>query len=131
MLDGLIFGNTEPNKKERNNRKTAFVLEYYFNNKREIRSQILSRHATEMELWLIGYRPTTAEILYHLPDHPHVLQSFIWQTLDLAPEFPRIHRFLDYWVHNIDGLLHSVRLARSDLIKPQKIKLRKGQFKLN
>ena len=28
------------------------------------------------------WRLTTAEILYHLPDHPGVLQTFIWQKLD-------------------------------------------------
>lgn len=28
-----------------------------------------------MRLQLEGWRLTTAEILYHLPDHPHLLQS--------------------------------------------------------
>lgn len=27
---------------------------------------------------LFGYRLTTAEILYHLPDHPKLLQGYIW-----------------------------------------------------
>jgi hypothetical protein len=40
------------------------------------------------------YRLATAEILYHLPDHPSILQSFIWQELDIAPEFPGLHKFL-------------------------------------
>ena len=34
------------------------------------------------------YRLTTAEIIYRMPDHPDLLQSFIWQKLDLAPDFP-------------------------------------------
>ena len=34
------------------------------------------------------YRLTTAEIIYHMPDHPDLLQSFVWQKLDLAPDFP-------------------------------------------
>ncbi len=42
------------------------------------------------------YRLTTAEIIYHLPDHPDLLQSFVWQKLDLAPEFPELRRFLDF-----------------------------------
>ena len=42
----------------------------------------------KFELALRGYRVTTAEILYHMPDHPKVLQSFLWQELDLAPKFP-------------------------------------------
>ena len=46
-------------------------------------------------LQLKQYRLTTAEILYHMPDHPALLQSFIWQDLDLAPEFPVLRKFLD------------------------------------
>jgi uncharacterized protein Usg len=59
------------------------------------------------------YRLTTAEILYHLPDHPHVLQSFIWQQLDLAPDFPALQRFLDYWRTGIVAKLHSVKVAQT------------------
>jgi uncharacterized protein Usg len=59
------------------------------------------------------YRLTTAEIIYHLPDYPDVLQSFIWQKLDLAPEFPELRRFLDFWSRNIDGKLHSVKVAQA------------------
>ena len=61
-------------------------------------------------------RLTTAEILYHMPDHPAVLQSFIWQKLDLAPHFPELRRFLDFWVRNIEGKLHSVKVANCQLI---------------
>lgn len=60
-----------------------------------------------------AYRLTTAEILYHLPDHPDLLQSFVWQQLDLAPDFPVLRRFLDFWAHNIDGKLHSVKVAQA------------------
>jgi uncharacterized protein Usg len=78
---------------------------------------------------LLGYRMTTAEILYHLPDHPAVLQSFIWQHLDMAPEFPVLRRFLDFWVRNIDGKLHSVKIARAPLITTGE--LRYGGITLN
>ena len=67
---------------------------------------------------LQGYRVTTAEILYHLPDHPDLLQSFVWQHLDLAPEYPRLHKFLDFWTHNLDGRLHSVRVGQKLLLGP-------------
>jgi uncharacterized protein Usg len=67
---------------------------------------------------LLGYRMTTAEILYHLPDHPHLLQSFVWQHLDIAPEFPVLRRFLDFWVRNIEGKLHSVKVARTPIVTP-------------
>jgi uncharacterized protein Usg len=71
-----------------------------------------------MKLQLEGWRLTTAEILYHLPDHPHLLQSFIWQQLDLAPRYPALRRFLDFWTHNLDGKLHSVQVVQSALISP-------------
>lgn len=58
-----------------------------------------------------GRRLTTAEILYHLPDHPALLQTFVWQHVDVAPEYPRLRAFLDYWRENIEGRLHSVRIA--------------------
>lgn len=61
------------------------------------------------------YRLTTAEILYHLPDHPNVLQSFIWQQLDIAPDYPVLHKFLDFWKREIEGTLHSVRIASARL----------------
>jgi uncharacterized protein Usg len=67
---------------------------------------------------LQDYRLTTAEILYHLPDHPALLQSFIWQDLDIAPQYPVLHKFLDFWKREIDGSLHSVRVASASLIKP-------------
>ncbi len=67
---------------------------------------------------LQGYRLTTAEILYHLPDHPHLLQSFLWQQLDLAPRYPELRRFLDFWARNLDGKQHSVKVAKAKLIAP-------------
>jgi uncharacterized protein Usg len=67
---------------------------------------------------LNDYRLTTAEILYHMPDHPGLLQTFIWQDLDVAPRFPALRRFLDFWSRSLDGKLHSVRVASTGLIKP-------------
>lgn len=65
-----------------------------------------------------GYRLTTAEILYHLPDHPSLLQSFIWQSLDLAPRFPVLHRFLRFWQQEVEGSIHSVRVGSALLFGP-------------
>jgi len=64
-------------------------------------------------LQLRGYRLTTAEIIYHLPDHPALLQSFIWQKFDLAPDFPVLHRFLEFWSRSIEGKLHSVNIKQA------------------
>jgi len=59
------------------------------------------------------YRLTTAEIIYHMPDHPDLLQSFIWQKLDLAPDFPELRRFLEFWSRSIEGKLHSVKVGQA------------------
>lgn len=69
-------------------------------------------------LQLKDHRLTTAEILYHMPDHPHLLQSYIWQDYDIAPEFPQLRRFLDFWSRSLDGKLHSVKVASRKLIAP-------------
>ena len=66
-----------------------------------------------ISLQLQGYCLTTAEILYHLPDHPALLQSYIWQAFYLAPLYPALHQFLDFWNRNLDGKLHSVTVARA------------------
>ena len=76
----------------------------------------------ELALQLEGYRLTTAEILYHLPDHPALLQSYIWQALDLAPGFPVLHKFLDFWRRNIEGRLHSVRVGHVPVIQPAMVR---------
>jgi uncharacterized protein Usg len=73
---------------------------------------------SNLNLQLRNYRLTTAEIVYHLPDHPKLLQSYIWQNMDLAPDFPVLHRFLDFWTRNIEGRLHSVKVGHTSIITP-------------
>ena len=73
---------------------------------------------TAYELQLRGYRLTTAEIIYRLPDHPALLQSFIWQKFDLAPDYPELRRFLEFWSANIEGKLHSVNVRQSSRVGP-------------
>src|SRR6516164_6926577 len=72
-----------------------------------------SRKVSDHKEALRDYRLTTAEIIYHLPDHPDLLQSFIWQKLDLAPDFPELRRFLEFWSRNLEGKLHSVRVGQA------------------
>lgn len=67
---------------------------------------------------LDGYRLVTAEILYRMPDHLGVLQTFVWQDYDLAPRYPGLSKFLAYWEKNLDGPLHSVRIATKGVITP-------------
>jgi uncharacterized protein Usg len=86
---------------------------------------------SSIEQRLRGYRLTTAEILYHMPDHPAVLQSYIWQELDIAPKFPVLNKFLHFWEVSLDGRLHSVRVAARGLISDAELKLMGGEFCLN
>jgi uncharacterized protein Usg len=65
-----------------------------------------------------GYGLTTAEIHYRLSDHPSLLQLYIWQEYDVAPSFPTLQRFLRYWQSDLQGRLHSVRVAHRHLIAP-------------
>jgi len=78
---------------------------------------------TSLRAQLDHYRLTTAEILYHRPDHPSLLQSFVWQDLDLAPTFPVLSRFLHFWQTQLDGKLHSVKVASQNLITPAEIRI--------
>ena len=80
---------------------------------------------------LAGYGLTTAEILYHLPDHPKLLQSYVWQDYDLAPTFPVLTKFLRFWRETLDGALHSVRVGHSALIKPAELALVGTEFRLH
>lgn len=75
----------------------------------------------DLEKMMRDYRLTTAEILYRLPDHPCLLQSFVWQELDLAPKFPILKKFLDFWDRELDGKIHSVRVAHADLVMPASV----------
>ena len=77
--------------------------------------------SSEMELRLQGWRLTTAEVLYFMPDHPKLIQSFVWQTLDLAPKYPRIVKFLDFWKREIDATIHSVHVGGSSALAPAKV----------
>ncbi|HEV3043215.1 MAG TPA: aspartate-semialdehyde dehydrogenase, partial [Roseiarcus sp.] len=52
---------------------------------------------------LEGFSLTTAEILYRLPDHPALLQTYVWQDYDLAPQFPVLMKFLTFWREKLEG----------------------------
>ncbi|MDF2114704.1 usg protein [Roseiarcaceae bacterium H3SJ34-1] len=80
---------------------------------------------------LAGYGLTTAKILYRLPDHPIILQTYIWQDYDLHPRFPELQKFLDFWTAKLDGKLHSVTVAHCSLIKPAEIRMLKHELSLH
>ncbi len=67
--------------------------------------------AHPVELMLKGYGLTTAEMTYRMPDHRHVLNIFLWQDYDLAPDYPRLFEFIEFWQDSVEGPLHSVRFT--------------------
>jgi uncharacterized protein Usg len=78
-----------------------------------------------------GYGLTTANILYRLPDYRGLLQQYIWQEYDLAPRFPELNKFLDFWARTLDGPLFRVTVAHKTLIGPADLKAVDGEFRLN
>jgi uncharacterized protein Usg len=89
------------------------------------------RRPSALELQLNGYRLATAEIIYHLPDHPGLLQTFVWQHYDIEPDYPELHRFLDFWSRNIEGKLHSVTVGRTKLLAPPRYANAAGLWQLH
>jgi uncharacterized protein Usg len=92
-----------------------------------VREQLMS----SLALQLNNYRLTTAHIFYHMPDHPKFLQEYVWQDLDLAPKFPELKKFLDFWEHNLDGKLHSVTVGHCKLIQPAQFRAVQEQLFLH
>lgn len=78
---------------------------------------------TAFEKQLQGFSLTTAEIFYRLPDYPTLLQSYVWQDYDQAPEFPVLEQFLEFWRDEIEGPLHSVKVVCRKLIAPNTVQL--------
>lgn len=91
----------------------------------------MSRFDPDLSQQLLGYSLTTAEILYHLPDHPSLLQSYVWQDYDLHPRFPKLNGFLSFWSRNLDGPLHRVRVAHKGLIGAREFRVIDGNLILH
>lgn len=89
-------------------------------------------HASpEFRKQLEGYGLTTAQILYRMPDHPSLLQEYVWQDYDLFPDFPTLKKFLDFWAHTLDGPLFKVIVGHSRLIRPAQLRAIDAEFNLN
>lgn len=73
----------------------------------------------------------TTEILYYRPDCRALLQSFVWQTMDIAPQFPRLAQFLDHWRREIDAVIHSIRIAHADYVGPTNFRAVNGELHLD
>ena len=86
---------------------------------RDTQAEAREREMAGSRLWLCERRLTTAQILYHMPDHPGLLQSYVWQDYDLVPSLPALRKFLLFWQRELDGKLHSVQVAyRTDATAP-------------
>ncbi|WP_163850585.1 usg protein [Pseudooceanicola aestuarii] len=83
----------------------------------------------ETELMLKGYGLTTAEFFYRMPDYCHVLNTFIWQEYDLAPDHPKLFGFIEFWQAEIEGALHSVRFTHRKEIAPGEWRQCVGEFR--
>ena len=80
---------------------------------------------------VLGYGLATAHILYRMPDHRSLLQTYVWQNYDLFPKFPALQDFLAFWQEKLDGPLYSVTVAHSRLIKPAELRAIDGIFRLH
>ena len=83
---------------------------------------------SETEMMLKGYGLTTAEMFYHMPDYPHVLNTFVWQDYDLAPDHNKLLNFISFWRSKLDGPLHSVRFVHRKMISPGEWRYVTGEF---
>lgn len=65
---------------------------------------------------MIWIRPhiVTIDVLYYMPDYSDIVQEFIWQTNDIVPDLPRVHRFLNYWKDNIEAVIKEVSISYAD-----------------
>jgi uncharacterized protein Usg len=81
---------------------------------------------------LLRKRPGLATAhIYRMPDHPSLLQAYVWQNYDLFPKFPALQDFLAFWQEKLDGPLYSVTVAHSRLIKPAELRAIDGIFRLH
>ncbi len=59
---------------------------------------------------LIKNTIVTVNVFYWMPDYQHILQEFIWQMDDVKPEYPRVHKFLNYWHDNIEAIIEEIKI---------------------
>ena len=85
----------------------------------------------DFALQVAGYGLSTVQVHDYLPDHPSLLQLFVMQQYDVAPNFPELDRFLDYWRREIEAVLHSVRVAHKHLIGPAEWRAVDGVITIN
>ena len=100
----------------------ALFLIFYYNFRGINKEIVMSGLVQELK----GYRLTTLEVTYRMPDYKNILQTFVWQLFDIAPRFPEVKKFLDFWERElVEAPIHSVRLASASLIGPREFRIAK------
>ena len=56
----------------------------------------------------------TLNVYYWMPDYRNILQQLVWQTMDVKPKYPKVHKFLDYWHNNIDAIVNEIQICESE-----------------
>jgi uncharacterized protein Usg len=93
-------------------------------------NQDMGRHG-DLSLQLQGYGLSLVHIHYFLPDHPSLLQQFTLQQYDVAPRFPVLRDYLDFWRRDIEAVIHSVAVAHQHLIGPSEWRAIHGVITIN
>lgn len=56
----------------------------------------------------------TVNVIYYRNDYPNLLNEFIWQTEDIIPDIPKVHKFLNYWKYNNLATVKDILLLSSN-----------------
>jgi len=86
------------------------MFQYNLNDSLRIFNQIKFKNLSEIELTLQNYSLMILEVTYFVPDHPKILQTFIWQLYDATPYFPECNKFLNFWNKKIEAKIHNVKI---------------------
>ena len=65
-----------------------------------------------------NFRLTSILVIYRLPDYHSILQEFFWQALDHPPTYPRMTKFINHWIENIEAPIHAIKIANTEIISP-------------
>ncbi|MGD8327079.1 MAG: protein usg [Sphingomonadales bacterium] len=70
-------------------------------------------------LWDAGYRLCKARIIYRNPDDPKLLETYLWQELDHAPDYPVLKSFLRAWSAYCTSDIESVEVHQCKEVTPE------------
>lgn len=75
----------------------------------------------QSHLWYRGYRLTSAEIDVEMPDAPGEIRTLYGQELDLAPDFPVLHAYVENLKHTLGCRVREIRVMTIDGVKPDQL----------